>query len=184
MSWVQLAHEELSRLDGSSHAAKRKATIIALVDAHLAQRSEETVWDRDDTCARNTYHSKWKKDPLFAEVLERVDALAREWQDKRALHALQEAAEALALASPDAVRSLVAMMGQTEDLTNARLSATAILDRAGVETAAKSSSEMTSRLTVSGDAFAELMRQAEEDAEALEDDILNDGWESDSVPGG
>lgn len=137
--WRERAAAALGKLNDERWADKMKATIIALVDAHLAGVSEETVWERDDTCARNTYHLKWKKDALFAEVLSEVDSLARDFRDNRAVYALAEAAESLRLASPDAVLRLIAIMSQGGDLTNSRLAATAVLDRAGMETAAKSS---------------------------------------------
>lgn len=140
--WKARAAAALARLNGEQWADKKKATILALVDAHLAGQSEESIWGRPETCSRNTYHAKWKHDELFAAVLAEVDSLARDWRDNRRLYALEEAAEALALASPDSVRRLVAIMQQAEDLTNSRLAATAILDRAGVETAAKSSSRV------------------------------------------
>lgn len=140
--WKSRASAALARLNDVQWADKKKATVLALVDAHLAGISEETVWGRPETCARNTYHNKWKRDPLFAEVLAEVDRLARDWRDNRALYALEEAAEELRLASPDAVRRLVSIMSQAEDLTNSRLAATAVLDRAGMETAAKSSSSV------------------------------------------
>ena len=128
----------LSRLDGEMWADKKKATIIALVDAHLAGRSEETVWGKPETCARKTYHEKWKKDPLFAGVLETVDSLARGWRDGRSLRALNLAAERLALASPVAVAKLIERLKSTDEGIILR-AATAILDRAGMETASKSS---------------------------------------------
>ncbi|HRJ40436.1 MAG TPA: hypothetical protein PL105_01080 [Caldilineaceae bacterium] len=137
--WRERATAALAKLNGEQWADKKKATIVALVDAHLAGVSEETIWARPEVCARNTYHNKWKKDALFAEVLAEVDSLARDWRDNRAVYALGEAAESLRLAAPDAVQRLVAIMGQMEDLTNSRLAATAVLDRAGLETASKSS---------------------------------------------
>lgn len=144
--WVSAATAALSKLNDVQWGERKKATIIALVDARLAQRSEESVWDLPQVCARNTYHSKWKKDALFMAVLDEVTTLAKEWHDGRAMRALAEAAEQLAINSPEAVRRLVAVMKQGGDLTNARLAAVAILDRAGIETAAKSSSENTIEL--------------------------------------
>lgn len=146
--WKATAKAHLDRLNGERHGDKMKSTILALVDAHLAGESEENVWGREDTCSRNTYHSKWKRRAVFAEVLAAVDSLARDWRDNRALYALQEAAEQLQLASPQAVQRLIAIMAQAEDLTNSRLAATAVLDRAGLETASKSSVDVdVSRLS-------------------------------------
>ena len=139
--WTEGAQAALSRLNGEVWADKKKATILALVDAHLSGVSEETVWARPEVCARNTYHAKWKKDPLFAAVLAEVDATARGWRDGRALRALNEAAERLALASPVAVAKLIERLKSTDEGIILR-AATAILDRAGMETAAKSSSSV------------------------------------------
>lgn len=139
--WTDEAQAALSRLDGERHADKMKATILALVDAHLSGQSEETVWGKPETCARNTYHSKWKKDPIFAQVLAEVDALAKGWRDGRSLRALNQAAERLALASPVAVAKLIERLQSMDERIILR-AATAILDRAGMETAAKSSSQV------------------------------------------
>ncbi|MCA9384077.1 hypothetical protein KC909_06980, partial [Candidatus Dojkabacteria bacterium] len=69
--WKSAIFAELQRLNGQQHERKKKDTIIALVDVTLAGVSEETVWGRGETCARSTWHEKWKKDPLIADVLER-----------------------------------------------------------------------------------------------------------------
>lgn len=138
MEWLAEAQEALARLDGTAWAEKKKATIIALVDARLAGRPEESIWNRPEVCARNTYHSKWKRDPLFAEVLAEVDRLAKAHRDGRALRALQQAAERLALASPVAVGKLVERLNSTDENIILR-AAVAILDRADFSTAAKSS---------------------------------------------
>lgn len=142
-TWVSAATAALSKLNDVQWGEKKKATIIALVDARLAGRTEESVWDLPDVCARKTYHEKWKKDALFADVLAEVTTLAKGWHDERAMRALAEAAEQLAINSPRAVERLVRVMNLEDDATNARLAAVAILDRAGVETAAKSSSKDT-----------------------------------------
>lgn len=58
----------LERLAGMQHYHKRRNTILALVDARLGGRSEETVWRRGDTCSRAAWHGKWKQDALMQEV--------------------------------------------------------------------------------------------------------------------
>ena len=147
--WTDEAQATLARLDGEAWADKKKATIVALVDAHLSGQSEETVWGRPETCARNTYHGKWKKDPIFAQVLADVDGLARGWKDGRSVRALGQAAERLALASPVAVAKLIERL-QSMDENIILRAATAILDRAGMETAAKSSSQADVEMDVRG----------------------------------
>lgn len=152
--WEAQAAAELARLT-NPHIAKKRATIVALVDARLAGNSEETVFARSDTCSRNIYHAKWKKDPIFADVLERTTALAREWHGGRAMRALAQAAERLALASPAAVGRAVEVLstgkmvfrlpdGETEEreanMAEVLRVAFGILDRAGLETAAKAPS--------------------------------------------
>ncbi len=108
--WKADAMAALARLNDERWADKMKTTILAIVDAHLAGISEETVWELPGTCARKTYHEKWKKQPLFAEVLAAVDGLARDWKDRRALDPLGVAVNLLRLASPDAVERLLAIM--------------------------------------------------------------------------
>ena len=129
--------DQLARLEERRHGEKMKATIFELVAARVAGRSEETVWTLPHTCNRSIYHSKWKKDPLFADVLKRVTAAAIHYRDTEAARAVAKAAERLALASPVAAARLAGLL-QSADETTVRLAAVNILDRAGLETAAKS----------------------------------------------
>lgn len=133
--WIDLAQTELARITGLHYQRKRN-TILALVEARLAGRSEESVWTLPATCSRNTYHSKWKHDPTFANVLKLVTEMATTWQSGRRLAALEEAAEQLALSAPDAVKRLVELL-KSQDPKTQRMAAINILDRAGMETAQK-----------------------------------------------
>lgn len=128
------------RLD-NPHAQKKRDTIIALVDARLAGRSEETVWRLPQCCSRNTYHSKWKQEPAFAHALELATQTARGWKDGEAMRALSESARRLALASPLAVTKLIERLGSVDETIIVR-AAVAILDRAGTETAGKASADV------------------------------------------
>lgn len=158
--WVDLAAAELDRLT-NPHAAKKRATVIALVDARIAGRTEESVWSLAETCSRMVYHTKWKKDPTFSEVLERVTVLARQWKDGESLRALSEAARRLALASPAAVARAIAMLASSDDQVVLR-AAFGILDRAGVETAVKNKTEIESvEMTVDQWRQAQAQRQAQ-----------------------
>lgn len=146
--WIAAAASQLDRLNGQPHAAKMRATVIALVGARLAGESEETVWHprRPETCARSIYQSKWKKLPLFADVLAQVTLLAREFMDTRALRAKQQAAERLALAAPVAVATAIGEL-RNEDAGVRLRAAFGILDRAGIETAPKVAGDTLIRLT-------------------------------------
>ena len=146
--WIGAATAQLDRLRDERHYGKMRATIIALVGARLAGESEETVWEprRAETCSRQVYQSKWKRQPLFADVLERVTALAREFVDGRALRARQQAAERLALASPVAVATAVGELRSDDPAIRLR-AAFGILDRAGIETAPKMGGDAVVRLT-------------------------------------
>lgn len=135
--WTEVVQAAFASLT-PPHLEKKKATIIALVDARLAGRPEESVWHQPGVCNRGTYHLKWKKQPGFAQALAAVDRLAREWKDGRAIRALQDAAERLALAAPIAVAKATALMASADEAIVLR-AAFGILDRAGVETATKSS---------------------------------------------
>ena len=102
------------------------------------------------TCSRTIFHTKWKKDAVFAEVLERTTQIAREWKDGEALRALEEAARELALAAPDAVSNLVGRL-ESEDESIILRAAVAILDRAGIETASKAAEQTIEIAVVSED---------------------------------
>lgn len=152
--WVGAALGQLERLP-PPHVELKRSTIIALVDARLAGRSPESLWGTPGVCARSTWHEKWKRNALIAEVYEAVAALALRHQDTKTLRALESAATYLALASPEAVGKLIKlMMSQDEGIV--LRSATAILDRAGMETAAKGSASVEHR--VSGETAALLER--------------------------
>jgi len=137
---TQIIAQQLDRLNEyAGHDWRRmKTTIIALVDARLANETEESVWTRPGTCNRKTYHTKWKKDPLFADVLAACTKAAHAHQDQRAARALATASERLALAAPAGVNRLISLLGSEDEAIILR-AAVAILDRAGLETAPKSS---------------------------------------------
>lgn len=169
--WEHQAAAELARFTGR-HAAKQRATIIALVDARLAGTPEEDVWRRADTCSRTVYHTKWKKDAIFADVLATVESLARNWKSTETVRALTEAARRLALAAPVAAAAAIRRL-QDDDGNIALRAAFGILDRAGVETATKSSAEVTGvELTLDEwrTQQAERQRQAQEALDDFADD--------------
>lgn len=130
-SWIDAAAAALDKLE-NPHRRKKRNTIIALVDARLAGRSEETVWGRPEVCSRTVYHLKWKHDPAFVSVLEEVTQIAHRWQDKRMLQALRSASERMALAAPVAAAKLVALLASEKPSVVLR-AATAILDRTGID---------------------------------------------------
>lgn len=138
--WADAAASELDRLRGLQHEHKRRNTILALVDARLAGRSEETVWTRDETCNRSTWHGKWKHDPVMLDVLASVERQARRWSDTKAIRALADASERLQLASPAAAGKAISLMLSQDDRV-ALQAAFGVLDRAGVETAPKTQQE-------------------------------------------
>lgn len=144
--WLQAAAHELDRLRGHARYGKMRGTIIAIVSARLAGESEETVWSprRPETCTRSVYHGKWKKNPLFAEVLENVDRIARQYVDGRALRARAVAAERLAMAAQYAVNVIIKEL-QHEDAAVRLRAAFGILDRAGLRPL-----DMQNKLLVTG----------------------------------
>ena len=148
--WIREVQEEFARLR-PPHVEKKKATILALVDARLAGQSEETVWRLPTTCSRNTYHSKWKRDPVFARVLDVAYRAAVAWRDTKALRALKEAAEKLALASPKAVDKVITTMEKTLDESVRLRAAFGILDRADFSTAMKATQQVDASVGVNFD---------------------------------
>ncbi len=127
--------DALDRLQ-APHKQKKITTVLALVDARLAGKSEESVWSQPGTVARTNYHAKWKKDPLFAEVLATVHRAALRQQNSRATDTILRAQHILRISSAGAATTLVKAMTSTDEQIAIR-AALAILDRAGLETAAK-----------------------------------------------
>lgn len=141
--WEAQATAALARLT-HPHAAKKRATIIAIVDAEIAGRPVESIWALPTTCNRSVWWTKWSKDLAISAVLAEVRRLAHAWHDGRSLRALAQAAERLALASPVAVARAIAML-QSDDEQVVLRAAFGILDRAGVETAVKIRQEVVGR---------------------------------------
>ena len=148
--WLTAAVAELNRLDDQREADKMRATVIALADARVNHRYDKTVWvraDFPDVCSRTVYN-KWRdKNPVFVEVLAAVTKLALDYRDSEELRALQLSRRRLRLASPVAVGRLITLL-QSADESIVIRAALGILDRAGDETAAKSSSVVTGDVTV------------------------------------
>lgn len=158
--WEATAAAELARLQ-NPYATKKRATILALVDARLAGTSEESVWKRPECCSRSVYHEKWKKDLIFADVLKNVTELAVDWKSEEGIRALREASRRLSLASPVVVSRMIDLIttGQIEfkdrnghtlrtayaQIPEVVRAAFGILDRAGVVTTQKSSSEIAGK---------------------------------------
>lgn len=164
---------QLARLDADpSHAEKKKATILAIVAARLEFRSEESVWGDPKVCNRATYHAKWKKQPLFADVLHQVTQAAKAHRDSRAARSLAQASERLALAANPAVGRLVQLLTSNDESIILR-AAVAILDRAGLETAQKATTG------TAGD-LEEWRRQADERRRQVEETIEEFDTEDDA----
>lgn len=144
--WVEAVGAAFTGLR-QPHLEKKKATIIAMVDARLAGRPEESVWKQPGVCNRGTYHLKWKRQPDFAEALEAVSRLATEWRDTRAIRALQEAAETLALTAPIAAKQAALLLRSGDEGIRLR-AAFGILDRAGTTTASKSSVDVSGPIVI------------------------------------
>lgn len=138
---------QLSRLPLSQAGITKRNTIIALIDARIAGRSEESVWSRPDTCHRSTYHGKhagrgWKNDPLFADVLAQCWQIAAGHRERQKINAIALAADRLAMLAPAAVDRLAALLATTDE--NVAIKAIKeTLDRAGMETASKSTTAVT-----------------------------------------
>lgn len=166
---------QLARLDADpSHADKKKATILAIVGARLEFRSEESVWDDPRVCNRATYHSRWKKQPLFADVLKQVTQAAKAHRDSRAARSLAQAGERLALAANPAVGRLVQLLTSDDEGIILR-AAVAILDRAGLETAQKATAATAGDLEEWRRQADERRRQVEETIEEFDTDDADEG---------
>lgn len=171
---------QLARLDDDGqHADKKKATILALVAARLEFRSEESVWSDPKVCNRATYHTHWKKQPLFADVLRQVTQAAKAHRDSRAARSLAQAGERLALAANPAVGRLVSLLTSDDESIILR-AAIAILDRAGLETAQKATTGSAGDLEEWRRQADERRRQVEETLEEFDADDADDAADAGS----
>lgn len=136
--WLGEVAQELSRIQGA-HAQKKRNTVVALVQARLAGKSDEMVWKRDNTCSRSTFHRPggWGEDVVISSVLENATRIAKDWRENRGRRAVERAIEALQLYSPIAANHLFRIMESESDVGPALRAALLILDRAGIDTAQK-----------------------------------------------
>lgn len=187
IEWTTQASQILAAQITGAWAEKKRATILELVRAHIERRAEGTVWELPHTGSFNAYHGRgkgkqgWKHDPVFAAALKEVDALAAGYQAqlraeataeamRKRSEALERAANNLALSAPLAVTALVRQLADQGDasLSAERASlairaAIAILDRAGLETAAKA---QTQTVTVTADEWRQQAAARRAQAEA------------------
>lgn len=168
--WQRLIVRELSRLTGQQHDRKKKNTIIALIDGRLAGLPEESIWRRDDVCARSTWHERWKSDPLISSVLSACMAIADDWADNRVAMALAETAERLALESPASLNTVIHVRDNADNYRDRLSAAFGIMDRASATIAPKSSATVAH--TLNADTFAEMQRRARVVADELEQAAL------------
>lgn len=159
--WISEAVDLLNAITGA-HAQKKRDTIIALVDARLAGRPEESVWQLPGTVNRKNYHVKWKHDPDFKAALDAVHRLATVYKTNQQVNSLALAAQNLAISSPAAVATAVALLTSQDETVQLR-AAFGILDRAGVETAQKG----TVQQQMNADQFAQLSQEAAAKAKAI-----------------
>jgi hypothetical protein len=178
--WYIHIVEELRRLDGEQWDRKKKDTIIALIDARLSGAPEESVWSRPQTCARSTWHDKWKSDSLISSVLDSCRRLVDEWRDDRGSLAIAETAQRMKLESPASLDEVIRVRDLGGDDADRLRAALAILDR--IE-GLGSKTEQKITHAVSADEFARIQREAEVEVRRLEK-LAEDGWDSDAgAPG-
>jgi len=123
---------------GHMHLAKRKATLEAMVEADMLGYSLNSVFERPETCTKTVWYKKWRHDPVMEKALEALRTLMFDMQDQEVAMALQVSKRRLALLTPDAVDRLEEFMGPGVDEAITIRAVKEILDRGGLETAAKS----------------------------------------------
>lgn len=137
--WIEEAADLLGRITGRA-APKKRATIVALVEARINNRPDATAFDRADTGHMITYHRQWKHEPVFRDVLAEVERLALHWRNLQQARYLAATAEKLAQLAPAAADVLAEAM-KSPDFAIALRAAFGVLDRAGVATAVKQKHE-------------------------------------------
>lgn len=143
------------------NADKKRRAVIAYANGFLAGQSITETFTADDApCNRETFH-RWKaKDAQFAQAIEQIQAEVQAVTDKEAIESIRRAASKLALIADEAVDRMHDLL-YSSDQNVALKAAIAILDRAGLETAAKTSSTAEVTHVVTADTFAEFIKEAE-----------------------
>ena len=130
----------LAALTGD-HAAKKRATVLAVAFAVAYGDSVKKVFERDDTCAENIWYGKWKWESEIEAALKLCTARAIVFRDD------QTAADELrfrlirkrliAEYAAEAPKALAQLMRQSLDATEKRKAANDLLNWAEPETAQK-----------------------------------------------
>lgn len=144
--WLELALHELDRLRGPE-LKKKRLTVIRLVDARLAGESDASVFRQAGTVGRDTWYKKWAKDPVTISVLANIEELISPARDRAALAAMAGAAGTMQLSSPAAVARVIELMLSKDDAV-ALKAAFGLLDRAGMETAIKSTTAVEGEIPI------------------------------------
>lgn len=154
---VEAALREVGKNSPLSRRSLMHTTILRLAHARATQQQEGGIFDLPDTCSRTTWYGRyhkdatgeprkgrgWVDDPAVLRALEVATERALRWEDTRISRALSEARLILAEGAPDSARELRRQVGEGERDVDKREASKAVLDRAGVETAAKGQSQST-----------------------------------------
>jgi hypothetical protein len=176
------------------HAAKKETTILRLAEATATGQSWTAVFRLADTCAKRRWYGTehdpgWQADPAIAQALVVATTRARWWVRVKRGQAVQDALDLLVEGSEDAARQLINLVrfGQVvfarehpdgvqiarvdADVREVLAAAKEVLDRVSELTATK----QQTMHSLNADQFAQMMRQAEQQAETLEE--LAEQWE-------
>lgn len=96
----------LNEITGA-HAEKKKATILALVQARLNNQTARSVFADPAYCNESTYHKKWKHDPVFARVFDYVMSAATTLVNAEELIFMVEARRYVQRRTPQAAKVLI-----------------------------------------------------------------------------
>lgn len=135
-TWAEVMGPFLA-LIGPPHAERKRASVLALMDARLNGKGLRYVWGRPGVCSRNAWYKWLKNDLAFARAVQIGEGLALEKSasvvgamEAAALSALEMARREINLRAPDAVRRVLALMDSAE-LEQVQLGAAKyVLDRA------------------------------------------------------
>ncbi len=146
--WIDLVVDELDKLAGQSGEDLMRSTIIAVVDRKLQGLPVEHIFGSSPKIASASAFYKWRRqNSTFRSVLDTCWHMARDYEERRALVAVERAAVRLKLAAPLASARVIKTMSSSDENTALR-AALALLDRADKETGVKSTIEQRQDGTV------------------------------------
>lgn len=174
--WLPQVEEVVSELRGSTNGREdidqtKINTVIALARCRWTGESQNEVWRRPDTCNINTYYQKWRKDPLFLSVLNRVYDIISAHKLESEVYSISEARQIISAAAPKAARKHVELIDNPNPFVALQASGKVL----SMMEKAEGGGDKSINITIRPERLAILAKTANNELEIWEQQLLSDG---------